>query len=100
MNTSISIERIPQEDNFGLANKKILNDNRLSWSAKGLLTFLLLLPEKTKVNENEFEKYSNNSIAEIYKTFEELEKFGYCIMIGRNYIINEIPIKGKDNGNN
>lgn len=79
----MSIIRAPRpESNFYLLNKAISEDKRLSWSARGLLVFLLGKPDHWQVSvahlRNETKASSKPTGRDgVYALLDELTKAGY-----------------------
>lgn len=79
----MSIIRAPRvQSNFYILDKRISEDRRLSWAARGVLIFLLGKPDHWKVSIqnliNETEEADPHSRRDaIYRILRELEKIGY-----------------------
>lgn len=87
---------------FLIMNKApIRDDNRLSWKAKGILTFLLCLPDEWELNRAEVAKHAKDGITSLNEGIKELCACGYCKIVpikdsegkfrGYDYIISEEP---------
>lgn len=74
-----SIFRVQKDKNnpYVMLNKKLLNDTELSWKAKGVLAYLLSLPDDWKIYEEEIAKHSKDSRDSLRTAIKELIKRGY-----------------------
>jgi uncharacterized phage protein (TIGR02220 family) len=82
----MSIIRTKNREKWVTVDKKPIEDNRLSWQAKGLLTYLLSKPNDWHVHVNQLSKASKNGRDATRKAIQELVDFGYII---RNYVRND-----------
>lgn len=102
--TSVSktIVRVNKRSNpYVVIDKTALNDDRLSWKAKGVLCYLLSLPDDWKIYLNELKNHSSDGRDSTATAVNELIKFGYCTrevnrdekgkITGYTYNIFEIP---------
>ena len=64
---------------FVQIDKRPLRDKNLSWKAKGLLSYLLSLPDDWKVYVNELKNHSKDGRDSTRSAIEELLKAGYMI---------------------
>jgi hypothetical protein len=62
---------------FGLLDNGFLDDIRLSWKAKGILTYLLSKPDGCKVIVQDIVNNGGGGITSVYSGLNELKKFGY-----------------------
>lgn len=69
--------------NYTCVSNEILQRNDLSMQAKGLLVYLLSLPEDWEVHKSEIWKHFRNGRDAVYRAFEELERKGY--ITGKKY---------------
>lgn len=104
----MSIIRAPRpESNFYLLDKKIIEDGRLSWAARGMLIYLLGKPDHWKVSITNLRNETADSSKPtgrdgVYAILEELVKVGYIVRqqdrhadgrMGENhYVVSEIPL--------
>lgn len=104
----MSIKRAARpESNFYLLDKKISEDNRLSWGARGMLVFLLGKPDNWSISVAHLIKETQDSAKKsgrdaVYSMLSELENCGYLRRSkGRgkkgefgktDYIISETPL--------
>ena len=90
-----------KENPYVMINKQFLNDERLSWKAKGILTYLLSMPDDWQIYENELVKHSKDGITSLKSGIKELIELGYIIrkqlrnekgqFKGYEYCVYEIP---------
>lgn len=63
--------------NFTQVANETLRDETLSWKARGILAYLLSLPDDWEVHVTELEKHATDGIAALRSGLEELENAGY-----------------------
>lgn len=66
-----------KENPYVVMNKDFLKRSDLSLQAKGLLAYLLTLPDDWKIKREELPKHFSNGIGAISATIQELIKSGY-----------------------
>jgi len=66
-----------RENPYVMIDKCGLNDERLSWKAKGLLAYLLSKPDDWKIYEVDLIKHATDGRDSVRTCLRELEKFGY-----------------------
>lgn len=71
------IRRRKKENPFIMLDKTCINDNRLSWKAKGLHTYIMGLPEDWKIYVHELINHSTDGITSTRAGINELLKHGY-----------------------
>jgi hypothetical protein len=73
--------RVQKDKNnpYVMLNKELLNDTRLSWKAKGILAYLLSLPDDWKIYEKELAKHSKDGKESLRTGIQELIKAGYIV---------------------
>lgn len=71
------IIRIKKENNYAIIPNEILRNTKLSWQAKGLLCYLLSLPNNYQIYTTELQKHSANGKDSTRATFQELLDIGY-----------------------
>lgn len=86
---------------YAMLDKTFLNDVRLSWQAKGMLAYLLSLPDDWKIHEAEIQTHSNDGIKCTGSCIKELIDKGYIKrerirnnskqFAGYEYSVYEIP---------
>lgn len=101
-NDKKTIIRTKKADNYVVLDKFGINDDRLSWKAKGLLVYLLSKPDDWHVYEADLVKRSTDGRDAVRAGLRELEKYGYMIreqLRGENgsfsrneYIVYERPV--------
>lgn len=62
---------------YTMINNHLLHDSNLSWKAKGILAYLLSLPDDWKVYETELVKHSRDGIDGLRSGINELIENGY-----------------------
>ena len=75
----MAIFRVVKDENssYVMLNKEFINDKDLSLKAKGLLTYLLSLPNDWKIYEKEIVKHSKDGKDSIKTAIKELINNGY-----------------------
>lgn len=82
-----------RKSNFTQVQNEFLEDNRLSWKAKGVLIYLLSRPEEGwTVNQQDIINRSKDSGTAVKSALKELKALKYL------YIIKAKDYKGKFNG--
>jgi hypothetical protein len=99
----MSVFRIQKdkENPYVMLNKEFLNDARLAWKSKGLLAYLLSLPDDWQIYEEEITKHSKDGIKSTRAGIKELIETGYIIrqqtrnekgkFTGYEYCVYEVP---------
>ena len=97
---SNTIIRAPRRHRFVIMDQRAVEDDRLSWAARGLLCYLLSRPDDWKVMVNDLRKRGNLGRDGIYRLLRELRTVGYARFLrlrdkngrirGGIYIIREI----------
>lgn len=97
---SNTIIRAPRRDRFVIMDQRAVEDERLSWAARGLLGYLLSRPDDWKVLVNDLRKRGDLGRDGIYKLLKQLRTVGYARYVrlrdeygrirGGYYIIREI----------
>lgn len=82
----------PENKDFG--TKWFLYDRGLSLAEKGLLTIIIMLPEKICLTDSMFYRICGDTKEVVDKIFEELEKLKYVVHIESDdtYIVYEKPL--------
>ena len=101
-----TIFKIRHDNEFTIVCNKIFNNPKLSWRAKGLLSYLLSKPENWSVYVNNISKDSSDGITSTSSGMNELIKEGYISkqqtrsedgkFNGYIYRVYENPGKAKD----
>lgn len=74
-------------NNFVMIDKTFLEDERLSFKAKGILAYLLSKPDNWKVIVGNLVKYSKDGKSAVYAGLKELKECGYYV---------KTPIRNED----
>jgi len=101
---SQSIFRIaPRKYPFFMVSRKLAQDDRLSWKAKGVLLYLLSLPDDWEIHEVELAKHSPDGLWSLRSALKELLIYGYVVrrqvrrehghFCGYSYLVYEDPLK-------
>ena len=102
---SKSIFRVEKnKDNpYIIMNKTILNDNQISWKAKGILAYLLSLPDDWQIYESEVASHSSDGLDSLSSGIKELIEQGYINrerkrndngqLKGYEYVVYEVSTK-------
>lgn len=99
----MAIVRVSKRENpFVQIDKCGINDERLSWKAKGLLVYLLSKPDDWKVWVKDLVKRAKDGEKAVYSGLEELEQNGYISRMqvrkedgtfgSMEYVVHERPI--------
>lgn len=78
MNEENVIIRHTRRENFTVVNNDYLQDKRLSWKAKGIITYVMSLPADWKININDLVNRSEDGRNSLTTGINELVEFGYC----------------------
>ena len=81
-----NVIRHHRKNNFVILDTEIINNPKLSWKAKGLLTYLLSKPDGWQFYETEIAKRSKDGRDSVAAGLKELENEGY---LERSWIRNE-----------
>ena len=68
-----------KQNNFVMLDKAFIDDERLSFKAKGILTYLLSKPDNWKVIVKDLINHSADGRDSIYSGLRELKKHGYYV---------------------
>lgn len=79
--------RVVKNKNFTILNNEFLKRKDLSWKAKGILAYVLSLPDDWKINMNEIVKNATDGRDSFRSGWKELKEAGY---------IDRYPVKDKD----
>jgi len=72
-----TIIRVPKNNNYSIISNIYANDDRLSWKAKGILTYLLSKPDDWQVYAEHLKTVSKDGIKSVYSGLRELMEYGY-----------------------
>lgn len=73
----MGIMRVAKNSNYTVMNRTALNDTRLSWKAKGIMAYMLSMPDDWIFYFDELVKHSTDGKASFRAGFNELKKCGY-----------------------
>ncbi|MBB6176405.1 DnaD/phage-associated family protein [Anoxybacillus tengchongensis] len=97
----MSIFRVEKKENYVVLDKGFLNDKRLSWQAKGLLAYMLSMPNDWVFRIDDLKKRSANGRDSTKNIIKELQEHGYIIkeqtreqgkFSNNQYIVLERPV--------
>jgi len=71
--------RTRKERNYTMIDNTFIRDTTLSWKAKGVMTYLLSLPDDWSVNFSEVLRHSTDGETALKSTIKELKEHGYLI---------------------
>lgn len=105
----MAIIRQKREKNYSVVNNQILEDTRMSFKARGLLTYMLSKPDNWQFYADELVKHSDkDGISAIKSALNELEACGYLKRVqkraekgkfgGQDWILNECPADSPQGG--
>jgi len=77
----MAIVRAKRKTNFTIIGNTGLKDKRLSLKAKGLLAYMLSLPDDWKFYETELIEHSTDKRDSVRSGLKELEKLGYLVRL-------------------
>lgn len=72
------IKTIKHENKFALIDKNSIEDNRLSWAATGLLTYLVSRPDNWQIIIEQLKTVKTTGRDATRTALNELRQFGYC----------------------
>lgn len=97
----MGIFRVEKKDNYVVLDKVFLNDKRLSWQAKGLLAYMLSMPNDWVFRIDDLKNRSTNGRDSTKNIIKELQEHGYIIkeqtreqgkFSNNQYIVLERPV--------
>jgi len=104
--TSFYREEKNSDNPYAMISKMCLQDTRLSWKARGLLTYLLSLKDDWKIVKSNLVKQAPDGMDSLVSGCKELEKFGYMEstqlrnklgqILGYKTVVREKPILKED----
>ncbi|GED14829.1 helix-turn-helix domain-containing protein [Aneurinibacillus migulanus] len=74
-----TVYRVKKDTNFIVMNKTGLQDKQLSWKAKGLLAYMLSMPDNWKFHNEELATHSPEGVGVIKSAIKELKERGYVV---------------------
>ena len=72
-------KRQKKEINYTVLDNTFIKDVNLSWKAKGLMTYLLSLPDTWEIHLSELQKHATDGRDSLQKAIKELVEKGYLI---------------------
>lgn len=96
-----------KQDNYTVLDNTFIKDCTLSWKAKGLMTYLLSLPQDWEIYMTELETHSSDGKDSLKSAIKELEEKGYIVkeqktdkgkFAGYSYTIYETPKRKNRSG--
>lgn len=98
----MSTIRVEKDTNFSVLSNVPIRDIRLSWKARGLLLFMLSLPDAWDYSVTGLESLAPDGRDSIRAALKELEKYGYLTRTRRrgergrfaqaDYVLVENPV--------
>jgi hypothetical protein len=98
-------QRSKKDKDYTVMDNTFIRDSRLSWKSKGVMSYLLSLPEDWKIYISELKSHSSDGETSLRSALTELEKYGYLRRVqlkeddgkfsGSKYEIIENPDAGK-----
>ncbi|MGR5869545.1 hypothetical protein ACT7C5_28950 [Bacillus pacificus] len=73
----MGIFRVKKDVNYSVIHNTPLRDEKLSWRAKGLLAYMLSLPDDWTFHATELSQHAKDGKEITTKTIQELKKAGY-----------------------
>ncbi|WP_395652669.1 hypothetical protein [Brevundimonas sp.] len=99
------ITRQKRTDNFTVVNNDVIQNKDLSWAAKGMLVYLLHLPDNWQINVADLSNRSKNGRDGTAGIIKELMTAGYISRVkiknekaqfkGYDYTVTDKPVNGK-----
>ncbi|MGX4631297.1 DnaD domain protein [Carnobacterium divergens] len=97
----MAIKRVKKETNYTIINNTGLKDEKLSLKSKGLLAYMLSLPDDWVFYEKELINHSTDGRDSVRKGLRELEEHGYLVrerarddrgkLQGTDWLLHETP---------
>lgn len=94
--------RSSYKDNYTIIDRRALEDERLSWAARGILAYLMSKPDDWAVSVAQLSKAGNLGRDGIYAALRELEAAGYVervqgrrddgTMASMDYLVTDTPL--------
>ena len=76
----MSVFKIENNKNYTVMSNYHLRDKNLSYKAKGLLSFMLSLPEDWDYSINGLVSISKEEVKAIRNILQELQRYGYLVI--------------------
>ncbi|PFE05070.1 DNA-binding protein [Bacillus cereus] len=84
----MGIVRVAKNTNYSVVNNTGLRDERLSWKAKGILAYILTLPDDWVFYREELATHAKDGIDSLRSGMKELKEYGY---------LKRLPIRNENN---
>ncbi|MEB8798857.1 DNA-binding protein, partial [Bacillus cereus] len=84
----MGIVRVEKNKNYSVVNNTGLRDERLSWKAKGILAYILTLPDDWVFYREELATHAKDGLDSLRSGMKELKEYGY---------LQRIPIRNDKN---
>ncbi|AUB61928.1 DNA-binding protein [Bacillus cereus] len=84
----MGIVRVEKNKNYSVVNNTGLRDERLSWKAKGILAYILTLPDDWIFYREELATHAKDGLDSLRSGMKELKEYGY---------LQRIPIRNDKN---
>ena len=98
------IRVIKKEHPYVQIDKRVFEDTRLSWRAKGIMGYLLSKPDGWKVNIKDIWNHGKEGRNAVQDCMSELKEFGYAdlivvqdekgVFVGKEWVVSEEPKTG------
>lgn len=75
----MGVIRVKKNSNYVVMSKVGLHDDRLSWKAKGLLAYMLSMPDNWTFYNEELMKHSPDGSSTFKAAMKELQEYGYVV---------------------
>lgn len=104
-NETVTIVRKAKKSKYSIISNTLLQDVNLSWKAKGILCYLLHLPDDWKINLIHLQKQATDGRESLKSGFKELKEKGYVEhqtirekgkILSHIWIVHEEPILKND----
>ena len=77
MKNTTKYYRVVKNENYSVISNGFIRRKDLSWKAKGILTYILTLPDDWKINLNEITTHATDGEKSFRSGWKELETTGY-----------------------
>lgn len=104
-NNNLIVIRADHKKNYKIINLTCVNDQRLSWKAKGIFNYLITRPPFWEIHTSDLIERSNDGKSSLYSGIKELIETGYIFRITKRvngkivkwgYLTTEIPCSNED----
>jgi DnaD/phage-associated family protein len=102
----MGVIRVQKNSNYVVMSKVGLHDDRLSWKAKGLLAYMLSMPDDWIFYNEELMKHSPDGSSTFKAAMKELREYGYVVrrkkqdekgrFVGWETIVYEHPVENEE----